>query len=217
MCGRYTLYTPEALADHYHLGNDLKLAPAYNVAPGAAHPVVFRESGTNLIQEMHWGLIPFWAKDPSIGTRLINARADSAATKPAFRSSFKSCRCLIPANGFYEWSPARQPYYYHLPHSPLFSLAGLYDIWTDTFGREMYSFTIITTDPNSLVKTVHDRMPVILSADNEDLWLQPHTSPETLVSLFAPFPEHQMKAYPVAPLVNNPSSNTPDLIKEIPH
>ena len=211
MCGRYTLFTPADLSKRFGLVNHLDLAPTYNASPGTDLPVIFRSQNSNLVQLMHWGLIPFWAKDRGIGNNMINARAESVTLKPAFRSAFKNNRCLIPASGFYEWDEKHQPYYFHRS-SDLFAFAGIYDIWTDTFGRETYSFAIITTQPTVQMCSIHDRSPVIINQGAESDWLFASQSSATLTRLLRPFAS-PLDVYPVSPSINRPKKDSPDLIQ----
>lgn len=199
------------------LENYPQLEPDYNVAPGKFMPVVTRNS-PNKITIMKWGLIPSWAKDPKIGYRMINARADSIAVKPSFRAPFKKHRCLVPASGFYEWKqlPDKKiPYYIKLKNDGLFAFAGLYDIWKDAEGKEIFSYTIITTSADDLMKPIHDRMPVILAKSEEDLWLDNSSSVEDLEKLLDPYPAKEMEVYEVSSNVNNPRNNSEELIKRV--
>ncbi|MFN2251202.1 MAG: SOS response-associated peptidase, partial [Anaerolineae bacterium] len=180
MCGRFTLATPtDILLDLFDIQGDQSVAtPRYNIAP--TQPVssvrlVDERAGRELV-ELHWGLIPFWAKDPDIGSRMINARAESVAEKPAFRAAFKRRRCLIPADGFYEWQKrdgAKQPYYFRLVEERPMALAGLWEHWESGDGSVVESCTIITTTANDLVLPVHGRMPAILPEADHELWLDP--------------------------------------------
>lgn len=213
MCGRYALYTPNDIDGRFNIANHLELAPTYNAAPGQELPVIFRNQSHNLVQTMKWGLVPFWAKDAAIGNAMINARAESVTVKPGFRTAFKTRRCLVPANGFFEWNQKKQPYYFHADQ--LFAFAGIYDIWTDMFGRELYSYTIITTNPNGVVKPVHDRMPVILKAPDEKRWLDPSQLTSTLVKLLDPYPADKLAGYQVSPEVNSPMQNSAAIIKPL--
>jgi len=193
MCGRYTFEPGTKFYDRFDISNRLDyLSKSYTVSPGQIMPVITHDD-SNLAWLMKWGLIPFWAKDSKIGEKMFNARAESVIAKPAFRKSFKSQRCLVPANGFYEWKPEigkKIPYYFEIKDRPLFAFAGLYDIWTDPVsGRETYSYTIVTTQPNTVVKPIHDRMPVILEQKNESVWLDKSAPADTLVSLLQPSSE----------------------------
>lgn len=218
MCGRYGLFDPTNLQERFQTQNDVELTPRYNIAPSQKLPVIINE-GHNTIEVMKWGFIPFWAKDPKIGYKMINARADTVATKIAFRGSLLQKRCLVPASGFYEWKQtpqSKQPYYFHLKHEDIFAFAGLYSIWRDTQGTEVKTYTIITTEPNKLVAPIHNRMPVILPRNTEETWLNPDiTEPEQLLSLLSPFPDSDMETYPVSPAINNPRNDTPDVIKPL--
>ncbi len=214
MCGRYALYDTGVLQSRFDTLNQLKLQPHYNVAPGVSMPVVTRNS-PNKQEVMRWGLIPFWAKDPKIGYRMINARVENINQKPAFKKPFATQRCLVPANGFYEWKKTRTvkiPFYFHLPSHQLFSFAGLYDIWQDDQGNQVKSFTIITTQANGVVGLVHDRMPVILEKSKEQVWLDPTSNQAGLVSLLQPRNDEMLHGYPVSSEVNATTADTPDLI-----
>jgi len=168
-----------------------------------------------------WGLIPSWSKDPSIGDRMINARAESLAEKPSFRNAFRRRRCLILADGFYEWkqvpeSKTKQPFYIRMKDSLPFAFAGLWEIWVSPDGSEIRSCTIITAQPNELVATIHNRMPVILSEEAYDLWLAFGDKPvDQLEKLLVPYPDNEMQAFPVSPMVNSPQTDAPELIKPI--
>ena len=162
------------------------------------------------------GLIPPWADDPGIGSRMINARSETAPGKPSFRRAFRERRCLIPADGFYEWqrtNGAKQPYYIHMEDGRPFAFAGLWESWSKGGEGEVRTCTILTTGANALVGEVHDRMPVILAHDAYDVWLDPDSEREELTGLLAPYPEDEMEAYPVSRFVNSPSNNDPRCIE----
>ena len=224
MCGRFTI-----TLDGLNLQADLGLGdfdevwqPRYNVAPSQGVPVVVDAELRN-VSMMRWGLVPAWAKDETIGYRLINARSETLIEKPSFRSSFKSRRCLILADGFYEWKPAvpgkkgnSQPYYFFLKDKKPFSFAGLWDKWTDKIsGRELLTCTIITTGANGLVSPVHGRMPVILDKEHMWDWL----APESLIflqSLLRPYDEGNMACYPVSKRINDPKVDIVECIERQP-
>src|SRR5258707_8602572 len=176
MCGRYSLPDPEDIPIRFkgtRFGYDLK--PRYNAAPSEDMPVVVSD-GEKHVELMRWGLVPFWAKDEKIGYKMINARAETLSEKPSFRKALSLQRCIVPAGGFFEWKQAGKekiPYYIHLKHQKLFSFAGLYDCWRNKDGKELHSYTIITTRPNAVVGAIHDRMPVILTKEHEETWLNP--------------------------------------------
>ncbi|MGI8858469.1 MAG: SOS response-associated peptidase [Thermomicrobiales bacterium] len=218
MCGRYAivLVGDGTLQRRFSLEELLDdPAPRYNVAPTQTLPVVTRNS-PNRIEMMRWGLIPSWAKDASIGSKMINARAETVAEKPAFRRSLRSRRCLVPATGFYEWKrdgESKTPHFIHLPDEPLFAFAGLYDVWHDPDGRAVKSYTVLTTQPNELMAEIHNRMPVILRREDEEEWLDPNnTEPEHLLPLLRPYPAEEMAAYPVSRMVNSPANDVPDIL-----
>lgn len=219
MCGRFTLTVdPGQLQEAFPwVEFPVDFPPRYNVAP--TQPVaVVPNDGLNRMDFFNWGLIPFWAKDPKIGSRLINARSETIAEKPSFRGSFKYKRCLILADGFYEWqkqpgSKTKIPMYIHLKDRAPFAFAGLWDSWNSKDGSEIKSCTIITTQPNELVEQIHNRMPVILSPEGYAAWIQEgENDPELLKSLLHPYPSEEMAAYPVSTKVNSPQNDTPEVI-----
>jgi putative SOS response-associated peptidase YedK len=217
MCGRYTLASPtERLAEEFGVdASSIELAPNYNVAPTQTVAAVLEEGGQRRLEVLRWGLIPPWADDPGIGSRMINARSETAPGKPSFRRAFRERRCLIPADGFYEWqrtNGAKQPYYIHMEDGRPFAFAGLWESWSKGEG-EIRTCTILTTGANALVGEVHDRMPVILAHDAYDVWLDPASERDELTGLLAPYPEDEMEAYPVSRFVNSPSNNDPRCIE----
>jgi putative SOS response-associated peptidase YedK len=193
-----------------------EIAPSYNIAPGSRILSIVRNDGRRVLRDFRWGLIPSWAKDPGIGHKMINARAESVDQKPSFRSAFKSRRCLIVASGFYEWKKegrSKVPFYVKLASGSPFAFAGLYESWKSPAGDEMKTCTIITTEPNDLMKSIHNRMPVILPGNREDQWLDTSTQPGDAMALLAPYPAEDMVAYPVSSWVNSPQNNSPDCIR----
>src|ERR671916_737722 len=218
MCGRYTLRTPvEKLAEEFGFdASSVEVPPNYNVAPTQEVAAVLAENGGRRLEMLRWGLIPSWAYDPGIGSRMINARAETAAEKPSFRRAFRERRCLIPADGFYEWqrtNGAKQPYYIRMKEERPFAFAGLWESWKDGSGPEIRSCTILTTKPNALTAEIHDRMPVILPPGSYDVWLDSEAEKDELYGLLAPYPEDEMEAYPVSRFVNSPSNNDPRCIE----
>jgi putative SOS response-associated peptidase YedK len=218
MCGRYTLKTPvEKLAEEFGFeASSVELPPNYNVAPTQQVAAVLEEGGERHLELLRWGLIPSWADDPGIGSRMINARAETAPEKPSFRRAFRERRCLIPADGFYEWrrtNGAKQPYYIRMKEGRPFAFAGLWESWKDDGDPEIRSCTILTTGPNDLLAEIHDRMPVILPAGSYDAWLDPEADRDELYGLLAPYPEDEMEAYPVSRFVNSPQNNDPRCIE----
>ncbi|MFD2246654.1 SOS response-associated peptidase [Pontibacter ruber] len=219
MCGRYSVIPKAKGRSRVSrlLENHLQEAH-YNAAPSQTLPVVTNKQPDE-IQLFSWGLQPFWAKDVKSIKRSINARAETLTEKPSFRNLLKSKRCLVPADGFYEWMVMPQgkvPYRILLKNEALFSFAGLWDEWLDKNTEEvLHTYTIITTEANDLVKPIHDRMPVILSPEAEELWLNEHKAQEDLLSLLKPFKAEDMKAYPVSPLVNSPLNNIPEIINSL--
>ena len=219
MCGRFTLtINPADLRDTFsEYIFPPQFGPRFNIAP--SQPVLaIPNDEKNTADFFIWGLIPMWAKDPSIGNRLINARGETVAEKPSFRGSFKYKRCLILADGFYEWKAnsgkkTKTPYYIHMKNRRPFALAGLWDVWESPDGSSIKTCTIITTTPNELMEHVHDRMPVILHPRDYAKWLDvsPQT-PENLLPLIKPYPADEMSAYRVSLLVNKPANDSPELV-----
>lgn len=218
MCGRFTLTTDVAtLIKRFNLEEpDFDVAPNYNVAPGQNIPVVVEEQGVRKLELHKWGLIPSWASDPKIGYRMINARSETVAEKPSFRKPLLKQRCLIPATGFYEWkklaASSKMPYYIQLKAQKVFAMAGLWDQWKSPEGNNVRSCTILTTEPNTVVKGIHDRMPVILARADEAKWINSEVSGGTMTGLFKAHSSEDTLAYRVAPLVNSPQNNSEELI-----
>ena len=223
MCGRFVLMTPgRDLAERFGLEEIPDLEPRYNIAPTQVVVIirVDRDTLQKRLARVKWGLIPFWAKETSIGNRLINARGESAAEKPAFRAAFKTRRCLVPADGFYEWEKRKggqkQPYLVSNSDGSPFAFAGLWESWTGPEGEIIESCTILTTDANDLTRPIHDRMPVILKPEDYDLWLDPEVKePELLKSLLRPYPSEEMVVEPVSPKVNKASYDAPDCVEVV--
>jgi putative SOS response-associated peptidase YedK len=217
MCGRYVLTDTDRLQRRFAVAQlPLDLAPQYNIAPGQTQPVVVAGEAGNAVALMRWGLIPAWAKDPKIGYRTINARAEGLADKPSFRTPLRRQRCLVPASGFYEWrkgGATKTPYYIRPKSGELLGFAGLWDRWHDPSGQEIHTYTIVTTAPNELVAPIHNRMPVILPRDAEEAWLDPENhDPGFLTSLLRPYPAEELAAYPVSPAVNAVANTGEELI-----
>lgn len=221
MCGRYTVIIPSKQELKHRFGvRDVpgKLASRYNAAPSQELPVITNEAPDRILL-FRWGLIPHWAKDKKIGYKMINARAETITQKPSYRAAFKKRRCLVIADGFYEWqkkTTGKVPHRVMLKDEGLFGFAGLWDTWADpqAAGREIHSFTIITTTANSLVKKLHDRMPVILLPDQKQAWLDPDRPADKLIQLLKPLPTAKMKCSPVSDLVNSPKNDRPEVIRE---
>ncbi len=227
MCGRFTLIHPiENIATTFRatVPPTLQTGPHYNIAPTQNILTVLNESDpsenkTNRqLELLRWGLIPSWAKEESVGSRMINARAETLAEKPSFKRLLHNRRCLIVADGFYEWmqepgSKSKTPMYITLKDSELFAFAGLWDSWKRPDGEILRTCTIITTEPNELMTSIHNRMPAILSPQNWEAWLNSEKSDEAqLLNLLGPYPTEQMQARPVSRQVNDPKHDTPALI-----
>lgn len=219
MCGRFTLATDSAELQQTfpQVQFPVEGRPRFNVAP--SQPVLALPNDGKLSADYFlWGLIPTWAKDPSIGSKLINARAETLGEKPSFRGSYKYKRCLVFADGFYEWkteagSKTKIPHFIHLESGLPFAFAGLWDEWHAPDGSQVKTCTIITTEPNELMSKLHNRMPVILPASAYDQWLDPAPQkPEALQNLLVPYPAAAMTAYPVSTLVNSPNNDRPECL-----
>ena len=214
MCGRYSLATPaQQVAEHFGLAEVPELSPRYNIAPTQSVAIV-RTSGDEaapILEFRRWGLIPSWAKDPAIGSRMINARVETAAEKPAFRSAFRRRRCLVPADGFYEWKPhpkRRRPHHVRLDAGGLFGLAGLFEAWKSPEGETIESCTLLTTAANAALRALHDRMPILIDPEHYPRWLDPDLQdPKAILSLTDPSISDRLRFHPVGFHVNNPSND----------
>lgn len=227
MCGRFALTTPtKQLALAFNVDETAVAAlppsvPRYNIAP--TQPVAairLDDNGERELTFFRWGLVPSWAKDINIGSRMINARSETVAEKPSFRAAFKRRRCLIPADGFYEWQKQegrKQPIYIHPAKGGErpFALAGLWEVWRDPDGSALQTCTILTTTPNELMAPIHNRMPVIVEPEDFDLWLNPEPDPEQGLHLLRAYPAEKMETYPVSTVVNNPRNDVPECIRPI--
>jgi len=219
MCGRFVLCSPtRTIIEEFRVDKAaLEYIPSYNIAP-TQNVVIVKTDGTRILTQCKWGFIPSWAKDPGSGHSVINARAETIAGKPAFRDAFKKQRCLVVADGFYEWKKGKTktPVYIRLKSGKPFGFAGLYSIWTSPEGDEIRTCTIITTESNEIVSSLHDRMPAIISRENCDLWLDPTSfDREKLLSLLKPYDSSEMEWYTVSKKVNSPSCNAPDNIEPV--
>ena len=222
MCGRFTLTDPDQdLAVQFNLPDIPALEPRYNIAPTqqVAAVRVAAEGAVRELALLRWGLVPFWAKDPDIGARLINARAETVAEKPAFRDAFKRRRCLVVADGFYEWQKQegrKQPFYIRLREGRPFAFAGLWERWRGPDESIVESCTLLTTGPNELMEPLHNRMPVILRPQDYTLWLDPGVQRADLLQpLLVPYPAEEMHAYPVSRRVNSPDNDDPQCIEPL--
>lgn len=220
MCGRYVL---TADADTIQLAFDLENVPQvhtarFNIAPSQPIAAITNEDPKTLTF-LKWGLIPSWSKDPAMGNKMINARSESAPEKPAFRAAFKRRRCLIPADGFFEWQKrgsSKVPMFIHMSDYSVFAFAGLWEVWHSPEGDEIRTATILTTEPNELMKSIHDRMPVILPREHYQVWLAPGDQKvDDLRRLMKPFDASRMAAYSVSTFVNNPANDTPETIEPL--
>ncbi len=222
MCGRITLTAePQIIAAEFGIATVPALSPRYNISPSQpVATILARESGAQrILKMMRWGLIPSWAKDASIGNKLINARSETVSQKPAFRQAFRHRRCLIAADGFYEWARSgkqRQPFYFQRAERQPFGLAGLWETWQSPTGDQIESCTILTTSANALMAPIHQRMPVILAPEAYEEWLRaPAERAQDLAGTLAPCPEDWLDVYPVDPMVNRPDCDTPACIEAV--
>lgn len=221
MCGRYFLHSDlDVLTDLFgELDGEVSLSPRYNIVPGQAIPIVRADAqGKRHLAFAHWGLVPSWSKGPDSKYRMINARAETVAEKPAFRSAYRYRRCLIPADGFYEWQSlphgGKQPFCIRrLDKRPL-AMAGIWEHWMSDDGAELESCSIIVTQANTIVSPVHERMPVLIQQADFNPWLDRHRQhPQELQAFLASVPSDKLEMYPVSKAVNNPNNDSPDLIR----
>ena len=234
MCGRFARFSPAHIFRMlFELEEFLDLEPQYNIAPGqeihAVRGIVIRDnqqrnattttSFSKEVAPFQWGLIPFWSKDPKIGVKMINARSETITEKPAYREPLKKHRCLIPIDGFYEWQKrkdGKQPYFIRMNDKKPFALGGIWDKWTSPQGKIVESCSILTTTPNDIVKSIHNRMPVIIDPKDFDLWLDPTIKePEEIKHLFTPYKASAMEAYPITNFVNSPKNQGEKCITEL--
>ena len=220
MCGRFTQsQSIQTVAKEFQVEQvSSDLGPSYNIAPTQKVAVIITD-GIKQLVPVRWGLVPSWAKDPSIGSKMINARAETVTEKASYRNAFKKRRCLVVADGFYEWQKtgdAKRPIYIRLKSGKPFAFAGLYEVWKSPEGKEVTTCTIITTEANELMKPIHERMPVIIPAESQDEWLDPAAEgKDQLLDMLRPYPAGEMEAYPVSKRVNSPRNNSPECIKRL--
>ncbi|MEO0406135.1 MAG: SOS response-associated peptidase [Cyanobacteria bacterium P01_A01_bin.135] len=214
MCGRFTLRASgEAIAAAFDLNEVPDVEPRYNIAPSQS--VLAVTTSDRQTRYLRWGLVPHWAKDIKIGYRLINARAETAAEKPSFRQAFRRRRCLVLADGFYEWqrptTDRKQPFYFYQPHQPPFGFAGLWETWQDPDNQPLQSCTLLTGPANDDVASVHHRMPIILAPEAYDLWLDAETPVPALQKFLSEYQAQPLLAHPVSTAVNSPRQDSPEL------
>ncbi len=224
MCGRYRLSRRKQIVEEYFESQseseEEEWGLRYNIAPTQPVPTVRQSGASRVLSMMRWGLVPSWATDIKIGNQLINGRSESVLEKPAFRDSFRTRRCLIPADGFYEWKKygkQRQPFHFGMKDGGLFGFAGLWERWKSPNGQVLESCSILTTTANQVLEGVHDRMPVILPRRLYQIWLTASaTETERLAELLVPFDAGAMVRYPVSSLVNKPQNDVPECAREVP-
>jgi putative SOS response-associated peptidase YedK len=222
MCGRYRLSRRKQVVEEYFesTSDEEDWNPRYNIAPTQPVATIRQAGASRVLSAMRWGLVPSWASDISIGSRLINGRSETVLEKPAFRDGFRTRRCLIPADGFYEWKKTgkeRLPFHFAMKDNSLFAFAGIWDRWKSPAGQELESCSILTTTPNELLDGVHDRMPVILPQRLYQTWLTaPASEAQRLAELLVPFDARLMHLHPVSPLVNKPENEGPECAMEVP-
>lgn len=222
MCGRFVVFSNlERLVAHFAIDRaEAPVVANYNVAPSQPVATVVRQGEQNLLVHFQWGLVPFWAQDPKIASRLINARAETASTKPSFRAAFRKRRCLLPADGFYEWRGApgrKQPVYISLPEDAPMAFAGLWEVWDDRGRAEapLRSCTILTTAASPALREIHDRMPLILKPAAYRDWLDPQRQDPDLAQILAQHTHQAFRFWPVSTAVNAVRNNSPELIREV--
>ena len=221
MCGRYVLHhSAQEVQARFGLVTSLsEVSPRYNAAPTQQLPVIVARGEARRLEWMRWGLVPSWAKEINPAVSTFNARAEGISEKPMYRGPIRRQRCLVPADGFYEWRAAgkhKQPYFIHRADDALFAFAGLYDRYRQPDGTDLWSYTIITTEPNAEIAPLHHRMAVILRPEDEEEWLAPEvTDPLQVMRLLRPYPDGELAVYPVSTLVNNARQDAPEMIAPI--
>lgn len=219
MCGRFSLIENQAqLQEEFQFEIQGQMKPRYNIAPGQQILTIVMEDGIRVGKEMKWGFVPFWSKDPKIGYRMINTRAEGIDSKPSFKAAFKRRRALILSSGFYEWQKTedgKQPYRFIMKNQKPFAFAGIWETW-DKGNTPLVTCSIITTSPNAVTEPIHDRMPVILHHGDYENWLNPKmVDTEYLKSLLVPYPAEEMNKYPVSTLVNSPRNELSEIISPL--
>ena len=220
MCGRYTLTQPKKIKSRFETSSDIEnFDKSYNIAPSQYLPTITKNS-PNQITMMKWGFVPHWGKDKNFN--LINIRSDTVEEKPYFKNILTKNRCLVPSDGFFEWKKVKLegkeekiPYFIHLKGKKLFSFAGIYSSVKDAEGKEILTYAILTTKPNSLVKKIHNRMPVILKEESEQKWLDKKKEAKKLYELLKPYPSKDMESYKISKKVNNPVNDDPSIINPL--
>ena len=220
MCGRFIQKSERRIiTEEFYISEFLnEVITSYNIAPGQKAGIIFNDS-SNKYAQYQWGLVPSWAKDPAIGNRMINARAETLSEKPSFKAAFRNRRCLIPADGFYEWKKEgnfKVPYFIYQKSKKPLSLAGLWESWKSPDGNSLCTFTIVTTEANELLRELHDRMPVILPPDKREVWLSPeNTDIQALSAFLTPVDEAALEFYEISRFVNSPQNNSPQCIAPV--
>jgi putative SOS response-associated peptidase YedK len=220
MCGRFSITNPQAIKSEFNLREEIDFPPRYNIAPSQTIPIIKEdENGLKRLAMVRWGLMPFWAKDPKIAYKMINARAETLAEKPAFREAYKKRRCLIPADGFYEWKyngKSKQPYYIHIKNKGMFAFAGLWESWKAPGGNIVESATIITTREHSpALADIHDRMPLIVNPKLRELWFDLTLDPIHNLHFLNAFEPIKIELFPVGNVVNDPKNDVPECVKKV--
>ncbi len=216
MCGRYSLGNTEGMTEFFEI-SDVRLPPRFNIAPSQPAPAIrIDEEGRRQLDQLQWGLVPHWFRDKPPSSMFINARAETVHQKPAFRSAFRHRRCLVPADGFFEWrktAGGKQPYFIFLRNQPLFAFAGIWDRVSKEHDS-LESFSIVTCEANELISDIHARMPVILPSENYDDWLKSDDQGK-LQAFLVPYPAEKMQMYPVSRLVNSPANDRPECVRAL--
>ena len=218
MCGRFALVDDGTnVAQQLQLAQGSPLAPRYNIAPTQPVSAVVVEKGRRTLTHFYWGFVPSWAKDMSMASRMINARAETVAEKPSFRNAFRRRRCLVPMTGFYEWQTVggrKQPHYIQVAGQAVFAVAGLWEVWESAEGDTLQSCTLLTTEANEMMASLHNRMPVIVPPRDYGLWLDVAAPLPAVESLLRPYPAAQMTHRPVSPYVSNARNEGPACLEE---